>query len=62
MNKIYFTDVRSRYEARKFIDWLLAIPVPCEICLNGGVHYKFEDDTDKLYFLTALEAILNLDT
>jgi hypothetical protein len=62
MNKAYHTNVSNEYEARQFIDWLLEIPTPCEVVLNSRTHYKFDNNTDKLYFLTAFEAILNIDT
>jgi len=61
MNKVYFKDVNTEYDAREFIDWLLDLSTPCEVVLNGGISYKFKEDMDKLYFLTAFEAVLNID-
>jgi len=60
MTNEYVFTISNHLEAREFISEMLDAACPCQVVINQTKKYVFTTEREKLYFLAALEAILNI--
>jgi hypothetical protein len=59
--KLFKVQITSSDDAQIFVDWIHGIQTPFHLQVNNGTTYTFENDIQKLFWLSGFESLIDSD-